>query len=197
MTRLSIATVVLVSTVAAASGTDRTEPNSFLMLGFDKTAKKLYLKEELGKKGPYDLWTIDFTSAQEPHIEIAPIKGDEKPPGELALVKSVQLDDVDFSGSIRKESLERNGNHLMKRYDLRVVVALNGARSTSDFIAYRNPELQLIETFMLPEGEGSCSVALVAYTSNLAGVVLQRPLVMCPGGSPVPLNKPSGKGAKK
>ena len=182
---LSLAVLLAVPALADA---DRKEPNSFLMLGFDVKAKKLYLKEEISKKGPNDLWTIDFASPGEPHIQIAPIDEKVPLPTGLTVVKSVQLEDVELSGAVRKESLERHGNQLRRRFDLRISVGLSTAKSTSDFIAYQTPEVQLVEAYRLPEGESVCSVAVVSYTATLTGVVVQRPLVMCPVG---------GAGSKK
>src|SRR5688572_13475859 len=148
------------------------------MLGWDPAAKLLILRDCQTDKGPWDLWTIDFKDPSKPHIAIKPLDKKGDVPAGLKVVKSVQLDEVDMSGLIRKEHLERDDNKLVKRYDLRIVLEWKGSRTVSDFISYRSPEMQLMEVFQVPEGP--CALAIVSWNAQHAGVQKQRALVMCP-----------------
>jgi hypothetical protein len=152
--------------------------NVFDMLGWDATGKQLYLRDCQTDKGPWELWTIDFKDPGRPHIGIKPIEKKTDVPQGLKQVKSVQLDEVELTGMIRKEQLERSGNTLVKRYDLRIVLLWKGARTVSDFISYRSPEMQLMEVFQLEESP--CALAIVSWSAHLTGVQKQRALVMCP-----------------
>jgi hypothetical protein len=163
--------------------------NVFDMLGWDAANKQLFLRDCQTEKGPWDLWTIDFKDPTKPNIAIKPLEKKNEVPQGLKTVKSVQLEEVDLSGFIRKEQLERSQNSLVKRYDLRVVVQWKGSRTVSDFISYRSPEMQLMEVFQLEESP--CALAIVSWSAHLTGVQKQRALVMCPddrkiGGTPPP-----------
>jgi len=170
----TLALLLVSATVSAESET----ANTFDMLGWDPVAKQLFLRDCHTEKGPWDLWTIDFKEPSRPHIAIKPLDKKTDVPEGLKVVKSVQLDEVELSGLIRKEHLERDDNKLVKRYDMRVIVEWKGARTVSDFVSYRNPEMQLMEVFQVPEGP--CSLAIVSWNAHHAGVQKQRALVMCP-----------------
>lgn len=152
--------------------------NVFDMLGWDPVAKQLFLRDCHTDQGPWDLWTIDFKEPLKPHIQVNPLEKKTDVPQGLTVVKSVQLEEVDLSGAIRKEQLERAENKLVKRYDLRIVLTWKGSRTVSDFISYRSPEMQLMEVFALPESP--CALAVVSWSAHLAGIQKQRALVMCP-----------------
>ena len=158
---------------------DPETPNSYDMLGWDAVSKQLYVRDCISDSGPWDLWTIDFANPKEPHIFIKPLDKKNQVPEGLKLVKSVPLEEVQLSGFIRKEQLERSENRLVKRYDLRIIVEWNNTRVVTDLVAYRNPEMGLVEVYKLPP-ETPCALAVVSWTAKLTGVVLQRALVMCP-----------------
>lgn len=172
------ALVALLCFTAAPALAESETANTFDMLGWDPANKLLYLRDCQTDKGPYDLWSIDFKDAAKPNIGVRPLEKKTDVPQGLQVVKSVQLEDIGLSGSIRKEQLERVGNTLVKRYDLRIVLEWKGARTVSDFISYRSPEMQLMEVFQLPEGP--CALAIVSWSAHLTGVQKQRALVMCP-----------------
>ena len=169
---------VAVCLIASAALAESDTANTFDMLGWDPVSKQLFLRDCQTEKGPWELWTIDFKEPAKPNIGIRPIEKKNQVPDKLTVVKSVQLDEVDLSGLIRKESLERFENTLIKRYDMRVVVEWKGARAVSDFISYRDPEMKLMEVFALPETP--CALAIVSWFAHLTGVQKQRALVMCP-----------------
>ena len=168
--------VVLLS--AAPSFAESETANVFDMLGWDPAAKQLFLRDCHADKGPWELWTIDFKEPLKPHIQIKPLDKKTDVPDGLKAVKSVQLEEVELSGAIRKEQLERSENRLVKRYDLRIVLTWKTTRVVSDFISYRSPEMQLMEVFELPETP--CALAVVSWSAHLAGIQKQRALVMCP-----------------
>ncbi len=179
MRGLFIAALLLVATTVSAESETQ---NIFDMLGWDPVAKQLFLRDCHTDKGPWDLWTIDFKEPAKPHIAIKPLDKKSDVPEGLKVVKSVQLDEVDLTGLIRKEQLEREDNKLVKRYDMRIVIEWKAARTVSDFISYRSPEMQLMEVFQVPEGP--CAVAIVSWNAHHAGVQKQRALVMCPDDRP-------------
>jgi hypothetical protein len=174
--------------VALGARAESDTPNSYDMLGWDPVSHQLYLRDVMGDKGPWDLWTIDFKTPTEPHIFIKPLEKKNDVPEGLKLVKSVPLEEVQLSGFIRKEQLERSENRLVKRYDLRIIVEWNSSRVVTDLIAYRNPEMGLVEVYKLPP-ETPCAIAVVSWTAKLTGVILQRALVMCPPDKPAPGKK--------
>jgi hypothetical protein len=152
--------------------------NIFDMLGWDPVAKQLFLRDCHTDKGPWDLWTVDFKEPTRPHIEVKPLEKKNEVPDKLKVVKSIQLEEVNLSGLIRKEHLEREENKLVKRYDLRIILEWKGTRTVSDFISYRSPEMQLMEVFEVPESP--CAIAIVSWSAHHIGVQKQRALVMCP-----------------
>ena len=189
--RALLAAVVLLIAVPAAAESDTA--NIFDMLGWDTNSKQLYLRDCQTEKGPWDLWTVDFKDPKRPNIAIRPLEKKKDTPEGLKVVKSIQLDEVQLSGSIRKEQLERSVNSLIKRYDMRVIIEWNGARTVSDFISYRSPEMQLMEMFEVPET--SCAMAIISWSAHLTGVQKQRALVVCPDERGI--GKPlEGKGEK-
>ena len=180
--RTVVAVVMCLSLSARAEGETA---NTYDMLGWDAANHQLYIRDCISDNGPWDLWQIDFKTPTEPHIFIKPLdKKNDVPPG-LQIVKSVPLEEVQLSGFIRKEQLERAENKLVKRYDLRIIVEWNATRVVTDLIAYRSPEMGLIEVYKLPP-ETPCAVAVVSWTAKLSGVQLQRALVMCPPDQPAP-----------
>jgi hypothetical protein len=168
--------IVCLSALPAFAESDTA--NTFDMLGWDAASKQLFLRDCQTDKGPWDLWTVDFKEPSRPHISIKPLDTKDEVPKGLQVVKSVQLDEVELSGLIRKEQLERSGNTLVKRYDLRIILEWKGARTVSDFISYRSPDMQLLEVFQIQETP--CALALVSWSAHLTGVQKQRALVMCP-----------------
>lgn len=175
MRALLTGALLLVSSVAFA---ESETANIFDMLGWDPVAKQLFLRDCHTDKGPWDLWTVDFKDPGKPHIAVKPLDKKNEVPEGLEVVKSVQLDEVEMSGAIRKEQLERSENKLIKRYDLRIVLKWNGAHTVSDFISYRSPDMQLMEVFQVPDSP--CALAIVSWSAHLAGIQKQRALVMCP-----------------
>jgi hypothetical protein len=169
---------VLLLLLARPASAESETANTFDMLGWDPAGKQLYLRDCQSDSGPWDLWAVDFKDAAKPHIEIKPLdKKDDVPKG-LKVVKSVQLDDVKLEGLIRKEQLERSENKLVKRFDLRIILEWKSARTVSDFISYRSPEMQLMDVFEVPDSP--CALAIVSWSAHLAGIQKQRALVMCP-----------------
>jgi hypothetical protein len=184
--------MAMVLLVSATAWAESETANLFDMLGWDPVAKQLFLRDCHTDKGPWELWTIDFKEPSRPSISIKPLEKKTEVPDGLKVVKSVQLDEVSLSGSIRKEQLEREENKLVKRYDLRIILEWKGARTVSDFISYHSPEMQLMEVFQVPEGP--CALAIVSWNAHHAGVQKQRALVMCPddrkiSGAPPPAKK--------
>lgn len=171
---LLVAMVLIAVPAAAESDT----ANIFDMLGWDPVAKQLFMRDCQTEKGPWDLWTVDFKDPKRPNIAIRPLEKKKDTPEGLKVVKSIQLDEVTLSGSIRKEQLERSVNSLIKRYDMRVIIEWKGARTVSDFISYRSPEMQLMEMFEVPET--ACAMAIISWSAHLTAVQKQRALVVCP-----------------
>ena len=168
--------------VPATAFAESETANSFDMLGWDPVAKQLFLRDCHTEKGPWDLWTVDFKEPTKPHIAVKPLDKKTDVPDALKVVKSVPLEEVELTGAVRKEQLERAENKLVKRYDLRIVLLWNGARTVSDFISYRSPEMQLMEVFQVPESP--CALGVVSWSAHLQGIQKQRALVMCPDDRP-------------
>jgi len=164
--------------VALPAAAEAETANIFDMLGWDPVAKQVFLRDCQTEKGPWDLWAIDFKDPKRPNIAIKPLEKKNEVPEGLKVVKSVQLDEVGLQGQIKKEQLERSGNQLIKRYDMRVIIEWKGARTVSDFYSYRSPEMQLMEMFEVPDS--ACGVAIISWSAHLKGVEKQRALVVCP-----------------
>jgi hypothetical protein len=174
----------VVSSVASA---ESETANSFDMLGWDSKTHRVYLRDCHNQNGPWELWTVDFSQPQKPHIEVSPLKQKDDVPMGLTLVKSVDLSEVDMKGSILGQKLDRASNSLVQRYDLRLILQWKGTRTVSDFITYRTPEMQLMEVFQLEST--SCALAVVSWNALLTGIRKQRALLMCPDDRKVPFKK--------
>jgi hypothetical protein len=154
-------------------------PNSFTVLGFDRKAKILYLREEVGgESGEYRLWALDYGKRSAP--KITPLEENEAGPAGLEAASAIPypFTGLSLSGEIRKEGLEAREEFLLHRYDLRVKLSWKGASTTARLVAYQRPDVRLVDAFLVD----GCALAIVGVLGKPeeTGYELQTPLLLCP-----------------